>query len=103
MVLQIMAIAEAIDTGLFLIPGRAVARTGLIGAFLGYTFIGFSAIGIVLAMAEMAVFVPLSEGIVRYAELYRPSLVVYNGWNLVYKSIIFIPTETFAAAVLRSK
>ncbi|KAH7273912.1 amino acid permease/ SLC12A domain-containing protein [Fusarium solani] len=94
-----MALAGAIVTGLFLGPGRAVAQAGPIRAFLGYTLIGFSAAGVVLAVVEMAVLVPLSGGIVRYAEVFvDPALSFANGWNLVYKGLIFIPTEIVAAA-----
>ncbi|KAJ4219895.1 hypothetical protein NW759_007517 [Fusarium solani] len=101
--LQMMALAGAIVTGLFLGPGRAVAQAGPIRAFLGYTLIGFSAAGVVLAVVEMAVLVPLSGGIVRYAEVFvDPALSFANGWNLVYKGLIFIPTEIVAAAVLMS-
>ncbi|KAJ4063431.1 hypothetical protein NW761_015274 [Fusarium oxysporum] len=101
--LQMMALAGAIGTGLFLGSGRAVAQAGPVGAFLGYTLIGFSAAGVVLAVAEMAALVPLSGGIVRYAEVFvDPALSFANGWNLVYKGLIFIPTEIVAAAVLMS-
>ncbi|KAL7768606.1 hypothetical protein ACKLNR_002907 [Fusarium oxysporum f. sp. zingiberi] len=101
--LQMMALAGAIGTGLFLGSGRAVAQAGPVGAFLGYTLIGFSAAGVVLAVAEMAALVPLSGGIVRYAEDFvDPALSFANGWNLVYKELIFIPTEIVAAAVLMS-
>jgi amino acid transporter len=100
--LQMMALAGAIGTGLFLRSGRAVAQAGPLGAFLGYTLIGFSAAGVVLAVAEMAALVPLSGGIVRYAEVFvDPALSFANGWNLVYKGLI-IPTEIVAAAVLMS-
>ncbi|KAM6537133.1 hypothetical protein FALCPG4_003079 [Fusarium falciforme] len=67
--LQMMALAGATGTGLFLGSGRAVAQAGPIGAFLGYTLIGFSTAGVVLAVAEMAALAPLSGGIVRYAEV----------------------------------
>ncbi|WAO83975.1 AA-permease domain-containing protein [Fusarium falciforme] len=68
--LQMMALAGAIGTGLFLSSGRAFAQAGPIGTFLGYTLIGFSAAGVVLAVAEMAALVPLSGGIMRYAEVF---------------------------------
>ncbi|KAJ4169479.1 hypothetical protein NW754_016507 [Fusarium falciforme] len=68
--LQMMALAGAIGTGLFLGSGRAVAQAGPIGTFLGYTLIGFSAAGVVLAVAKMAALVPLSGGIMRYAEVF---------------------------------
>ncbi|KAH6961749.1 amino acid permease/ SLC12A domain-containing protein [Ilyonectria sp. MPI-CAGE-AT-0026] len=99
--LQMIALAGAIGTGLFLGSGRAVANAGPVGALLGYTFIGIAAAGVVLVVAEMGALVPLSGGIVRYAEIFvDPALSFANGWNLVYKGLIFIPTEIVAAAVL---
>lgn len=99
--LQMIALAGAIGTGLFLGSGRAVANAGTVGALLGYTFIGVAAAGVVLVVAEMGALVPLSGGIVRYAEIFvDPALSFANGWNLVYKGLIFIPTEIVAAAVL---
>jgi amino acid permease len=99
--LQMMALAGAIGTGLFLGSGRAVAQAGPLGALMGYTFVGAMAACVVLVVAEMGALVPLSGGIVRYAEIFvDPALSFANGWNLVYKGLIFIPTEIVAAAVL---
>ncbi|EGU87393.1 hypothetical protein FOXB_02089 [Fusarium oxysporum f. sp. conglutinans Fo5176] len=99
--LQMLALAGAIGTGLFLGSGRAVANAGPVGALIGYTLTGLIAAGVVLPVAEMGALVPLSGGIVRYAELFvDPALSFANGWNLVYKGLIFIPTELVAAAVL---
>ncbi|KAI0971643.1 amino acid permease/ SLC12A domain-containing protein [Xylaria arbuscula] len=99
--LQMMALAGAIGTGLFLGSGKAIANAGPVGALLGYTLIGFAGAAVVLAVAEMAALVPLSGGVVRYAEIFvDPSLSFANGWNLVYKGLIFIPTELVAAGVL---
>lgn len=99
--LQMLALAGAIGTGLFLGSGRAVANAGPVGALLGYTLTGIIAAGVVLPVAEMGALVPLSGGVVRYAELFvDPALSFANGWNLVYKGLIFIPTELVAAAVL---
>ena len=75
-----MALAGTIGTGLFLGSGRAVAQAGPFGAFLGYTLIGFSVAGVVLAVAEKAALFPLSGGIVRYAEVFvDPALSFANG------------------------
>ncbi|KAL6358354.1 hypothetical protein LRP88_08539 [Fusarium phalaenopsidis] len=57
--LQMMALAGATRTGLFLGFGLAVTQAGPIREFLGYTLIGFSAAGAVLAVAEMAALVHL--------------------------------------------
>ena len=99
--LQMMALAGAVGTGLFLGSGRAIANAGPLGALLGYTFVGVAAAGVVLEVSEMAALMPVAGGIVRYAEVWvDPALSFANGWNMVYKGIIFIPTEIVAGAVL---
>lgn len=99
--LQMMALAGAVGTGLFLGSGRAIANAGPLGALLGYTFVGIAAAGVVLEVSEMAALMPVAGGIVRYAEVWvDPALSFANGWNMVYKGIIFIPTEIVAGAVL---
>ncbi|KAH8434640.1 uncharacterized protein LDX57_012282 [Aspergillus melleus] len=99
--IQMIALAGAIGTGLFLGSGRALAISGPLGALLSFSMTGGLAAGVVFSMAEMAALVPISGGIVRYAQLFvDPSLSFANGWNLVYKGLIFIPTEIVAASVL---
>lgn len=99
--IQMIALAGAIGTGLFLNSGRGVASAGPLGALLGYAFVGTLVAGMVFSLAEMAALAPLSGGIVRFAELFvDPSLSFANGWNVVYKGFIFVPTEVVAAAVL---
>ncbi|KAJ6082894.1 hypothetical protein N7467_007029 [Penicillium canescens] len=99
--IQMIALAGAIGTGLFLGSGRAIAHSGPLGTLLSYSMTGMLAAGVVFTMAEMAALVPISGGIVRYAQLFvDPSLSFANGWNLVYKGLIFIPTEIVAASVL---
>ncbi len=92
--IQMIALAGTIGTGLFLGSGRAIANAGPLGAFLGYTLVGFAAAAVVLAVGEMGTLVPLSGGIVRYAEIFvDPALSFADGWNLVYSYIVSIPAE----------
>jgi amino acid permease len=59
-----------------------------------YTFVGFSAAGVVFAVAEMGTLIPLSGGIVRYSEAFvDPALSFANGWNLVYNGCKFSSTS----------
>lgn len=98
---QMIALAGAIGTGLFLGSGSSLAKGGPLGAFLGYTFTGILASSIALAVGEMGSLVPLSGGIVRYAELWAdPALSFAVGWNIVYFYLVSIPNEIVAAAVL---
>ncbi|EME78479.1 uncharacterized protein MYCFIDRAFT_37349 [Pseudocercospora fijiensis CIRAD86] len=99
--IQMIALAGAIGTGLFLGSGKAIANAGPLGAFLGYLFVGILVTGPVFSVAEMSALVPLSGGIIRHAEYFvDPALAFANGWNTVYSTIVSIPAEIVAAAVL---
>jgi amino acid transporter len=99
--IQMIAIAGTIGTGLFLGSGRAIARSGPLGAFLGYTIIGFAVSSVVFAVGEMGALVPLNGGVVRYSEyFFDPAMSFANGWNLIYSYLMSIPAEIVAAAVL---
>lgn len=90
-----------IGTGLFLGSGKAIARGGPLGAFLGYFFVGILVTGPVLSIAEMSALVPLSGGIIRHAEyFFDPAMAFANGWNLVYNYMVSLPAEIVAAAVI---
>lgn len=99
--IQMIALAGTIGTGLFLSSGRAIARSGPLGAFLGYLIMGGVAGTVTLAVGEMGTLMPLNGGIVRYAEYFvDPALAFANGYNLVYSYLVSIPAEIVAAAVL---
>ncbi|OQD67614.1 hypothetical protein PENPOL_c003G03137 [Penicillium polonicum] len=99
--IQMIALAGTIGTGLFLSSGRAISRSGPLGAFLGYLVMGCVAGTVTLAVGEMGTLVPLTGGIVRYAEYFvDPALAFANGYNVVYSYLMSIPAEIVAAAVL---
>jgi len=99
--IQMIALAGAVGTGLFLGSGRAIAAAGPLGVFLGYAIVGALVAPVVLAVGEMGTLVPLNGGIVRYSELFvDPALSFANGWNLVYSYLVSILAEIVAAAVL---
>ncbi|PWY96542.1 putative amino acid permease [Aspergillus sclerotioniger CBS 115572] len=99
--IQMIALAGTIGTGLFLSSGQAIARSGPLGAFLGYLIMGCVAGFVTLVVGEMGVLIPLNGGIVRYAEFFvDPALAFANGYNLVYSYLVSIPAELVAAAVL---
>lgn len=99
--IQMIALAGTIGTGLFLSSGRAISRSGPLGAFLGYLVMGCAAGTVTLATGEMGTLVPLNGGIVRYAEYFvDPALSFANGYNVVYSYLVSIPAEIVAAAVL---
>lgn len=99
--IQMISLAGAIGTGLFLGSGSALAKGGPLGAFLGYTFTGILASSVALAVGELGALVPLNGGIVRYSEVFvDPALSFAVGWNLVYFYLTSNPNEIVAAAVL---
>ncbi|ORY67817.1 amino acid permease/ SLC12A domain-containing protein [Pseudomassariella vexata] len=99
--IQMIALAGTIGTGLFLSSGKAISRAGPLGAFLGYSITGGLCAGVVMAISELSALVPLSGGIIRHAEIFvDPALSFANGWNQVYSSLIGIPAELVAAAIL---
>ncbi|KAJ8068958.1 hypothetical protein OCU04_002639 [Sclerotinia nivalis] len=99
--IQMIALAGAIGTGLFLGSGRAIARSGPLGAFLGYSVVGIAVSSVVFAVGEMGALVPLNGGQIRYAQhFFDPAMSFANGWNQVYSYIVSIPAEIVAAAVL---
>jgi amino acid transporter len=99
--IQMIALAGTIGTGLFLSSGRAIARSGPLGALLGYTIIGVAGSAVVFAVGEMGALVPLNGGVVRYAMLFfDPALGFANGWNQVYSYLVSIPAELAAAAII---
>ncbi|KAK4546103.1 hypothetical protein LTR36_002240 [Oleoguttula mirabilis] len=99
--IQMIALAGTIGTGLFLGSGKAIARGGPLGAFLGYLIIGLLVTAPVLSIAEMSALVPLSGGIIRHAEyFFDPAMSFANGWNQIYSSMVSLPAEIVAAAVV---
>jgi amino acid transporter len=99
--IQMIALAGTIGTGLFLGSGRAIARSGPLGALLGYAIVGVAGSTVVFAVGEMGALVPLNGGVVRYAMLFfDPALAFANGWNQVYSYLVSIPAELSAAAVI---
>ncbi|KAH1587652.1 hypothetical protein KXX69_006051 [Aspergillus fumigatus] len=99
--LQMIALAGTIGTGLFLSSGQALVMGGPLGAFLAYTIVGLGVSSVVLTVGEMGALVPLSGGLVRYAEyFFDPAMAFANGWNQVYLYTVTIPAEIVAASVL---
>lgn len=81
--------------------GKALSRSGPLGTFLGYSFVGIMVSSVVLAVGEMGALVPLSGGVVRYAEyFFDPAMSFANGWNQVYSYCVSVPADIVAAAVL---
>ncbi|GIK00939.1 hypothetical protein Aspvir_004969 [Aspergillus viridinutans] len=99
--MQMIALAGTIGTGLFLSSGQALVIAGPLGAFLAYSIVGLAVSSVVLTVGEMGALVPLSGGLVRYAEyFFDPAMAFANGWNQVYLYSVTLPAEIVAASVL---
>ncbi|EHK98491.1 putative proline-specific permease [Glarea lozoyensis 74030] len=99
--IQMIALAGTIGTGLFLGSGKALARGGPLGALMGYSFVGVLVTGVVISIAELSALVPLSGAIIRHAEYFvDPALSFAQGWNSIYSSLVSLPAEIVAAAVI---
>ncbi|CAG8980958.1 hypothetical protein HYALB_00003817 [Hymenoscyphus albidus] len=89
--IQMIALAGTIGTGLFLGSGKALARGGPLGAFMGYTIVGVLVTGVVLSIAELSALVPLSSAIIRHAEFFIvAAAVIVEFWNTHVASAAWI-------------
>jgi len=84
---------------------------------LGYSFVGVLVTGVVLSIAELrwelprptkciiltisSALLPLSGAIIRHAEHFvDPALSFAQSWNVIYASMLGLPAELTAAAVI---
>ncbi|OQE27338.1 hypothetical protein PENSTE_c004G03422 [Penicillium steckii] len=99
--IQMIAIAGAIGTGLFLGLGGSIATGGPLGALLGYVFVGLVVCSIQYSLGEVSALMPVTGSFVRHAEvLFDPALAFAVGWNVVYGCFISVPSEVSASVVL---
>ncbi|KAI9731238.1 MAG: hypothetical protein M1834_005431 [Cirrosporium novae-zelandiae] len=99
--IQMIALAGTIGTGLFLGSGKAIARAGPAGAFIGYTLVGMLVSCVCISIAELSALVPLSGAVIRHAEyFFDPALSFAQGWNSIYYTIVSLPAEITAAAAI---
>ncbi|KAJ5682630.1 hypothetical protein N7462_005795 [Penicillium macrosclerotiorum] len=98
---QMIAIAGAIGTGLFLGLGGSIATGGPLGALLGYVYVGCVVCAIQFALGEVSALLPVTGSFVRHAEiLVDPALAFAIGWNVVYGCFLSVPSEISASVVL---
>ncbi|PWY72980.1 amino acid transporter [Aspergillus heteromorphus CBS 117.55] len=98
---QMIAIAGAIGTGLFLGLGSSLQTGGPLGALLGYALVGLVVCAIQIALGEVSALMPVTGSFVRHVEiLVDPALGFAIGWNVVYGCFMSVPSEIAAAVVL---
>ncbi|PBP22350.1 hypothetical protein BUE80_DR006913 [Diplocarpon rosae] len=99
--IQMIALAGAIGTGLFLSLGGALQTGGPLGALLGYGLVGLVVCAVQFALGEVSALFPVTGSFVRHAEfLVDPALGFAIGWNVVYGTYLSVPSEISAALVL---
>ncbi|OJJ30387.1 hypothetical protein ASPWEDRAFT_45961 [Aspergillus wentii DTO 134E9] len=98
---QMIALAGAIGTGLFLGLGSSIQTGGPLGSLLGYLLVGVVVCAVQLGLGEVSALMPVTGSFVRHVEvLVDPALSFAVGWNLVYQAFIGVPSEISAAVVL---
>lgn len=96
-----LTLVGVIGTGLFLSSGGTLAKTGPLGIFMCYFFIGIIIGMNQLCIAETSCLLPATGSTVRQAEHFIDESVGFAyGWITVYSNIL--PTELAAAAVVIS-
>ena len=99
--IQMIAIAGAIGTGLFLGLGGSIQTGGPLGALLGYATVGLIVCAVQFALGEVAALLPVTGSFVRHAEfLVDPALGFAVGLNIVYGNLLSVPAEISAICVL---
>ncbi|KAF2643757.1 amino acid permease-like protein [Massarina eburnea CBS 473.64] len=99
--IQMIAIAGAIGTGLFLGLGGSIQTGGPLGSLLGYATVGLIVCAVQFALGEVAALLPVTGSFVRHAEfLVDPAFGFAIGLNIVYGNLLSVPAEISAICVL---
>ncbi|PWN49124.1 hypothetical protein IE53DRAFT_388676 [Violaceomyces palustris] len=99
--LQMIALAGAIGTGLFLGSSYSLSNAGPVGLLLGYLIVSTVVISVVLSMGELTALAPTSGSYVRHASMWvDPALGFTVGWNLTLGSAIGVPATITSCVVL---
>ncbi|KAL1592349.1 hypothetical protein SLS60_011427 [Paraconiothyrium brasiliense] len=99
--IQMIAIAGAIGTGLFLGLGGSIQTGGPLGALLGYATIGLIVCAVQFALGEVAALLPVTGSFVRHAEfLVDEAWGFAIGLNIIYGNLLSTPAEISAICVL---
>ncbi|KAF5381028.1 hypothetical protein D9615_003914 [Tricholomella constricta] len=99
--ISMIALGGAVGTGLIIGSGTALRRGGPLGLLLGYSFVGFICYLVMVALGEMASFLPHKKGFAGYATRFvDPALGFALGWNYLMKYLIVTPNNINAAGVV---
>ncbi|KAH9946204.1 dicarbixylic amino acid permease [Epithele typhae] len=99
--ISMIALGGAIGTGLIIGSGTALVRGGPLGIFLGYSFVGVVCYMVMVALGEMAAYLPHKKGFPGYGTRFvDPAFGFALGWNYVLKYLIVTPNNINAAGVV---
>ncbi|WWC92104.1 uncharacterized protein L201_007058 [Kwoniella dendrophila CBS 6074] len=99
--IQMIALAGAIGTGLFLGSGKSIKRAGPAGTLIGYGIVGTLVMSVMGCLAELSALAPISGAFVRQSEFFfDPALGFAIGWCTFYGSVVSVPAEWTAVAVI---
>ncbi|KAJ5786406.1 Amino acid/polyamine transporter I [Penicillium pulvis] len=99
----VIAVGSAIGTGLMIGTARALTMSGPAAMMISYSFVGFSVYLVLLALGEVAAWLPkpytVADQAVRFVD---PALGFSVGWIYWLKYAIVTPNQLTAAALLIS-
>ncbi|KAL8392356.1 hypothetical protein RB595_002519 [Gaeumannomyces hyphopodioides] len=99
--LQMIALGGTIGTGLFIGSGSAVGTAGPAGALIAYAFVGTLVYSVMVALAEMATFLPVSGGFTVYAGRFVDrSLGFAMGWIYWFSWAITFALEVTVSGLI---
>ena len=99
--LQMIAIGGTIGTGLFIGSGGALAKSGPAGILIAYAFVGTLVYSVMVALGEMATYIPVSGAFTAYATRFvDPSLGFSMGWIYWFSWAITYALELTASGLI---
>ncbi|KAL1303753.1 hypothetical protein AAFC00_007095 [Neodothiora populina] len=99
--LQMIAIGGTIGTGLFIGSGEAIANSGPAGALIAYAFVGTLVYSVMVALGEMATYLPITGAFTAYAARFvDPSLGFAMGWIYWFSWAITYALELTASGLI---
>lgn len=93
--MQLITIGSSIGTGMFVGIGSALARSGPLSVFLGFTFFSIFVLWpLFMAAAEMCSWLPVRGSIFQFAERYvDPALGFAGGWIYFYGALMLVCSD----------
>jgi yeast amino acid transporter len=90
-----------IGTGLFIGSGGALSKSGPAGTLIGYAFVGTLVYSVMVALGEMATYIPISGAFTSYAARFvDPSLGFAMGWIYWFSWAITFALELTASGLI---